>query len=174
MLQQLKMRPGMRVLEIGAGTGYNAALLAELAGGDERITTLDIQEDVVEQARRGLARAGHGRVRVLCRDGFEGAPEAAPFDRMVATVGCPDVSPRWLAQLAPGGFLLVPLHHVGANPLTRIWQEDGATAGRIVGFSGFIAIQGAISDPAYYDLAPAPLAAGEEERPLWPGMDEIP
>lgn len=63
--------------------------------------TLDIQPDVVEQARRSLARAGNGAVAVQCRDGFEGAPEAAPFDRIVATVGCSDLSSRWVEQLAP-------------------------------------------------------------------------
>src|SRR5439155_24991906 len=93
MLQLLDVRPGLRVLEIGAGTGYNAALLAELTGDPSLVTTIDIQPDVVEQTRRSLVRAGYGGVRVLCRDGFAGAPEAAPFDRIVATVGCPDLSP---------------------------------------------------------------------------------
>ena len=76
MLQLLELRPGMRVLEIGAGTGYNAALLAEIVGDPSLVTTVDIQADVVEQARRSLARAGYAGVTVLPRDGFEGAPEA--------------------------------------------------------------------------------------------------
>jgi protein-L-isoaspartate(D-aspartate) O-methyltransferase len=166
----------MHVLEIGAGTGYNAALLAELTGDSSLVTTIDIQPDVVEQTRRSLARAGYGGVRVLCRDGFEGAPEAAPFDRIVATVGCPDLSPRWADQLAPGGFLLIPLRHAGANPLLRVWRHPATTASALVGavasFSGFMAMQGALADPAYYDVTRPPPAAGEGEieRPLRPEL----
>ncbi|HEX2186544.1 MAG TPA: methyltransferase domain-containing protein, partial [Chloroflexota bacterium] len=122
MLHLLELRPGMRLLEIGAGTGYNAALLAESVGDASLVTTLDIQADVVEQTRRNLARAGYGAVRVLHRDGFHGAPEGAPFERIVATVGCPEISPRWVEQLAPSGFMLIPLRHAGANPLVRIWR----------------------------------------------------
>lgn len=169
MLQLLELRPGMRVLEVGAGTGYNAAL----------VTTVDIQADVVEQARRSLARAGYSGVRVLCRDGFEGAPEAAPFDRIVATVGCPDLSPRWAEQLAPSGFMLIPLRHAGANPLARVRRgegagEGGALIGDVVGFSGFMAMQGALADTSYYASSLAQPAANpiDEERPVWPDLGD--
>jgi len=177
MLQVLELRPGMRVLEVGAGMGYNAGLLAEIVGDPALVTTLDIQPDVVEQARRGLARAGYSGVTVRCRDGFEGAPDAAPFDRIVATVGCPDLSPRWAEQLAPSGCMLIPLRHAGANPLVRVWREDGeGTAdellGQVVGFSGFMAAQGALADPAYYATPPARRAEqpADQERPLWPDL----
>jgi protein-L-isoaspartate(D-aspartate) O-methyltransferase len=133
--------------------------------------------DVVEHARRSLARAGYSGVAVQCRDGFEGAPEAAPFDRIVATVGCPDLSLRWVEQLAPSGFMLIPLRHAGANPLVRVWQEDGRSggatlSGEVVGFSGFMAMQGALADPAYYAFSHAPSAANpaDEERPVWPNL----
>lgn len=65
--------------------------------------TVDVLDDVVAQTRRLLARTGYGEVAVLLRDGVEGAPEQAPFDRIVATVGCSDLSPRWGEQLAEGG-----------------------------------------------------------------------
>jgi len=179
MLQLLELRPGMRVLELGAGTGYNAGLLAELVGDPALITTLDIQADVVEHARRSLARAGYSGVAVQCRDGFQGAPEAAPFDRIVATVGCPDLSPRWVEQLAPSGFMLIPLRHAGANPLLRVWQEEGKSegdtlVGAVVGFSGFMAVQGALADPAYYASSHAQPAANpaDEERPVWPNLSD--
>jgi hypothetical protein len=113
-------------------------------------------------------------VRALRRDGFAGAPEAAPFDRVVATVGCPDVSPRWTEQLTDDGFILVPLRHAGANPLVRVQREDGGLAGRVVGMSGFMAVQGALADPAYYAASHAPAATdgAEQERPLWPELRE--
>ena len=96
MLQQLEVRPGHRVLEIGAGTGYNAALLARLAGPEGEVTTVDINEDVAEGARRNLTAAGYGRVRVICGDGEDGYPAAAPFDRVIVTAGAWDIPPGWL------------------------------------------------------------------------------
>jgi protein-L-isoaspartate(D-aspartate) O-methyltransferase len=109
MLEQLDLRPGLRVLEIGAGTGYNAALLAELVGDPRAIVTIDIEPDVVEQARRNLASAGYPEVAVLCGDGANGAPDYAPFDRIELTVAADDIAPAWINQLAPGGRLVLPL-----------------------------------------------------------------
>lgn len=80
MLAELDLRPGHRVLEIGAGTGYNAALLAERAGA-ERVTTLDIDPDVADGARGALHRAGYGGVTVLEADGEQGWRGGAPYDR---------------------------------------------------------------------------------------------
>src|SRR6266536_1453935 len=99
MLELLDLLPGMRVLEIGAGTGYNAALMAELVGDQPLVVTIDVLDDVVAQTRRLLARAGYPDIAVLVGDGVEGAPERAPFDRIVATVGCSDLSPRWAEQV---------------------------------------------------------------------------
>ncbi|MGH2457971.1 MAG: protein-L-isoaspartate O-methyltransferase family protein [Chloroflexota bacterium] len=177
MLQLLELRPGMCVLEIGAGTGYNAGLLAELVGNPALVTTLDIQPDVVEHARRALARAGYGAVHVWCRDGFEGATEAAPFDRIVATVGCPDLSPRWAEQLAPSGFMLIPLRHAGTNPLVIVRPEDrtgggGSLIGEVVGSSGFMAVQGALADPAYYASGRSAPNPSDEARILWPDLGD--
>ncbi|HLZ70203.1 MAG TPA: methyltransferase domain-containing protein [Dehalococcoidia bacterium] len=145
MLEELQVAPGMRVLEIGAGTGYNAALLAELVGEGGRVTSIDVQPDVAEQARRLLAGWRPGAATVLAQDGFAGAPEAAPFDRVVATVGCPDLSPRWVEQLRPAGFMLLPLTHGGFCPLTRVWRDGERLLGRVIGFSGFMLMQGALA-----------------------------
>jgi protein-L-isoaspartate(D-aspartate) O-methyltransferase len=80
MLELLDLAPGLNVLEIGAGTGYNAALMAELVGDQRLVVTLDVLQDVVEQTRRLLARAGYLQIAVLWRDGVQGAAERAPFD----------------------------------------------------------------------------------------------
>jgi len=107
MLEQLQPQPGDRVLELGAGTGYNAALLARLVGAGGHVTTIDVDDDLVHGARSHLAAAGIGNVTVICGDGALGHPGGAPYDRIIATVGAHGIPHAWMDQLAPGGRLLV-------------------------------------------------------------------
>lgn len=148
MLEHLELRPGMNVLEIGTGTGYNAALLAEIVGPRGSVCTVELQQDAAMRARGHLMDEGCRDVRVVCGGGYDGVPEAAPFDRIVATVGCADLSPHWLDQLAPGGFILVPLRHGFKDPLARIERNPSVikrAIGRIVDRSSFMPIQGTLS-----------------------------
>lgn len=114
MLEQLDVRPGARILEIGAGTGYNAALLSRLAGPDGRVVTVDVDEDIVAGARSALAGAGTDSVTVLLGDGALGAPGFAPFDRIIATAGLWDLPSAWTEQLAEDGLIVAPLRLRGA------------------------------------------------------------
>jgi protein-L-isoaspartate(D-aspartate) O-methyltransferase len=172
MLELLEVAPGHRVLEVGAGTGYNAALLAELVGDQGLVMTVDVAEDVVAQTRRLLAGAGYPGITVLCRDGFDGVAERAPFDRMVATVGCADLSPRWAQQLAEGGRLLVPLRHAGGHPLFLLWREDGGLGGRVARWSGFMDARGRLHAERLWSMGIArPDDQGAVgERAPWPGF----
>jgi protein-L-isoaspartate(D-aspartate) O-methyltransferase len=114
MLEQLALQPGHTVLEIGAGTGYNAALMARLVGPNGRVISLDIDEDLVEGARAHLAALGLHQARAVQGDGGYGYPPASPYDRIILTVGAEDISPHWWAQLKPGGRLVLPLQ-IGAG-----------------------------------------------------------
>jgi protein-L-isoaspartate(D-aspartate) O-methyltransferase len=107
MLEHLHLMPGLQVLEIGAGTGYNAALLGELVGPHGRVVTLDVDATVAARARQQLASGGH-RAEVVVGDGIEGWRAAAPFDRIV-TATPPLIPKAWLEQLRPGGLLEVPM-----------------------------------------------------------------
>ena len=109
MLEQLQVERGQRVLEIGAGTGYNAGLLAHLVGPAGSVTTVDIDEDTVDQARQHLLSAGLPRVRVMCGDGAAGLPAEAPYDRIIVTASAGDLPPAWSEQLAADGRLVLPL-----------------------------------------------------------------
>jgi protein-L-isoaspartate(D-aspartate) O-methyltransferase len=148
MLEQLDLQPGMRALEIGAGTGYNAALLSEMVGPGGSVTTLDIDPTIAEEARARLWSAGYDRVRVLAADGAEGAPDFAPFDRLVLTVGATDISPAWVAQLVESGLLVLPLRLGGAEASVALRkEEDGVLRSVSLTPCGFMRLRGAESAP---------------------------
>lgn len=142
MLELMNLEPGLKVLEIGAGTGYNAALIAEIVGDQSKVVSVDIQKDVVEQSKRLLRATGYGEIKVIAKDGFFGVAEEAPFDRVVATVGLYDVSPHWIEQLAENGQMLLPIYQGGACPLFRITKDGRRLKGRAMSASGFMSIQG--------------------------------
>jgi protein-L-isoaspartate(D-aspartate) O-methyltransferase len=109
MLEQLGLAAGQRVLEVGAGTGYNAAVMARLVGDSGSVVTIDVEPDLVVQARVNLAAAECHGVTVICGDGADGAPDFAPFDRIIVTAGAWDLAPQWLEQLGDGGRIVLPL-----------------------------------------------------------------
>lgn len=143
MLEQAEITPGMRVLEIGSG-GYNAALLAELVGPWGQVTTVDIDEDVAERTECFLEDAGYSRVNVMLADGEFGAPEHAPYNRILVTVGAWDIPPAWQAQLVDGGRLVVPLRVRGLSRSITFEQGDwyGYLVNRSSRVLGFEPMQG--------------------------------
>jgi protein-L-isoaspartate(D-aspartate) O-methyltransferase len=114
MLEQLDLEPGQKVLEIGAGTGYNAALMAHIVGETGQVVTVDIDDDIVEAAQAHLRAAGFDQVQVVCADGGYGYQDAAPFDRIILTVGASEIAPAWWEQLKPEGRIVLPLLLTGA------------------------------------------------------------
>ncbi|WP_405853627.1 methyltransferase domain-containing protein [Streptomyces sp. NBC_00090] len=144
MLRALDVRDGDDVLEIGAGTGYHAALLCHRLG-EEHVTTVDLEEEIAESARTHLGAAGY-RPAVLAADGARGCPQRAPYDRIVATCAVPAVPYPWLAQCRPGALVLAPL----STGLILLRVHDGTHAeGRFLATSAyFVALRGSAAHVA--------------------------
>ncbi|SHG74531.1 methyltransferase domain-containing protein [Streptoalloteichus hindustanus] len=137
MLEALDVHDGHRVLEVGTGTGYNAALLCHRLG-DQNVTTLDVDADLVDAARQALADAGY-RPAARAGDGAAGCPERAPFDRVLATCGVGRVPTAWIDQLAPGGAILVNVAR--GIVLLRRNGDEPAVSGRFLGPAGFVRLR---------------------------------
>ncbi|MFC0862230.1 methyltransferase, FxLD system [Sphaerimonospora cavernae] len=141
MLEQAEIEPGMRVLEIGSG-GYNAALLAELVGAGGKVTSVDIDPDIVARARDCLAAAGYDRVEVMLADAEYGVPVGAPYDRIVVTAGAWDISPAWVEQLSERGRLVVPLRMRGLTRSIAFDRDGESLASHSYRLCAFVPMQG--------------------------------
>jgi protein-L-isoaspartate(D-aspartate) O-methyltransferase len=123
MSQWAAVKPGDRVLEVGTGSGYQAAVLAELT---EQVFTIELLPELAQQAAARLKILGYHQVRVQAGDGYRGWPEEAPFDAILVTAAAPAVPPALMAQLKEGGRLVIPLGEAGGDQtLVRLRKVQG-------------------------------------------------
>jgi protein-L-isoaspartate(D-aspartate) O-methyltransferase len=170
MLEQLDVRAGQRVLEVGAGTGYNAALLGELAGPYGHVVSVDIDPTIVGEARDGLERSGAGNVEAVTSDGAAGWPDGAPYDRVIATCSSTEVPEAWARQLAPVGRIVLPLELRPGVMLSVALEPDGACL-RSVSTSpcGFMRIRGSLAAGRAEPLRlPGGVVVESEDQPAGP------
>lgn len=164
MLEALDVREGHRVLEIGTGTGYQAALLCHRLGS-HLVTTIDIDPHICARAVEALHRCGHTPTTIV-GDGDDGYPAGAPYDRIIATCSVASIPAAWIAQTRPGGLILASLYRdLGGGPLVRLTVTDeGAAEGRFLpSYGAFMPVRArpALDAPR---LLPDALRAGDEGR----------
>lgn len=123
MTEQLDPRPTEKVLEIGTGSGYQAAVLAELAG---QVYTIEIVEELGRQATYDLKRLGYTNVHTRIGDGYRGWPEAAPFDAIIVTCAPDDVPRPLVEQLKDGGRMIIPVGPAGSHQDLVVLRKRGA------------------------------------------------
>ncbi|OIV39318.1 methyltransferase, FxLD system [Mangrovactinospora gilvigrisea] len=148
-LEEADPRPGQHILEIGSGTGYNAALLAHLVGPTGRVTTIEYDPDTAQRARTALPAAGFDTVQVITGDGALGHPAGAPYDTILVTAGAWDIPAAWREQLAPEGRLIVPADLPWPTSLTLQHSPagDGVLHALAYQTCGFIAMEGSTAHP---------------------------
>ncbi len=152
MTHLLGVKPGDRVLEVGTGSGYQAAVLAAMGA---EVVSVEIIPALAAEARERLARLGYRGVAVHTGDGGLGWPEAAPYDAIIVTAAAPRVPPALVAELRPGGRLVIPVGPEGGIQQLRLVEKaaDGSLAERTVTDVRFVPLTGTEREP------PAP--AGE-------------
>jgi protein-L-isoaspartate(D-aspartate) O-methyltransferase len=123
MTEAAEVEKGNRVLEIGTGSGYQAAVLAELGA---EVYTIEIHEELAARTRKVLARIGYDQVHLKTGDGYEGWPSVAPFDAIIVTAAAPLIPPPLLDQLRPGGRMVIPIgDDYAQNLVVVVKRADG-------------------------------------------------
>ena len=140
MTEALALMPEHRVLEVGTGSGYQAAVLGDLA---KEVVTVERHAALADLARRTLAYLGYENVRVVVGDGTRGWREGAPYDRIIATAASPVVPPSLVEQLAPGGRLVLPVGGRDDQRLLLLTKDASGVTERVIGPVRFVPLIGA-------------------------------
>ncbi len=144
MTEQLEPRPADRVLEIGTGSGYQAAVLAELV---EKVYTIEIIEDLAKRAATDLQRLGYTNVYVRAGDGYKGWPEAAPFDAIIVTCAPEKVPQPLIDQLKDGGRMIIPVGPISDQELVLLRKHGNQLEQRAVLPVQFVPMTGQLQPP---------------------------
>lgn len=146
MLEQLDLRRGHRALEIGTGTGYNAAVMSHIVGPEGRIDSVEIDEAAARDAAAALEQAGY-RVAVHAADGADGWPGNAPYDRIIATVAVWDLPDCWFEQASRDARIVVPLTILGTEYSAALARDNGAWKSLSLSPCGFVRFRGRLRHP---------------------------
>lgn len=140
MTQVLGLKGSERVLEVGTGSGYQAAVLADIA---KEVFTVEIREGLAKKAQERLARLGYGNVHVRVGDGYRGWPEHAPFDAIMVTASAEKIPEPLLDQLSEGGRLIMPLGRAPySQDLTLVTKRDGRFQTSVLAEVAFVRMTG--------------------------------
>ena len=139
MTESLKLKGGEKVLEIGTGSGYQAAILAELA---KEVYTIEIIPGLTKKAEKTLKKLGYKNIKVKCGDGYLGWPEYAPFDAIIVTCAPDHIPQPLIDQLAEGGRMVIPIADTYPQRLTLIQKKKGKIIQEIITGCMFVPMTG--------------------------------
>jgi protein-L-isoaspartate(D-aspartate) O-methyltransferase len=140
MLEALEIAPDHRVLEVGTGTGYQAALLAELA---REVVTIERHAALADKARQNLERLGYSNVTIVHGDGTQGWPSSGPYDRIIVAAASPQIPPPLFEQLAEGGKLVIPVGSTEVQEVLLVRKKEGHQLATVLEGCRFVPLIGA-------------------------------
>lgn len=142
MLEALELKPGMKVLEVGTGSGWNAALIGHLVSPGGFVFTTEIVHELVEWSKKNIEKAGIDNVSVIEADGSCGLRSEAPFDRCIVTAACPKMPPPLIEQLKEGGIIVAPIGHAWEQELIKAVKTDSKLQKKALGSFMFVPLKG--------------------------------
>jgi len=143
MTQALDVREGMKILEIGAGSGYQAAILSKLVGKKGHVYSIDFVPELVSFAQQNLRKSGCPNVTVSYGDGSQGFAAKAPYDRIIVTAAAPKIPPPLLEQLKDGGIVIIPVNNeMLGQTMKKIMKKDGKITVEELGYFQFVPLKG--------------------------------
>jgi protein-L-isoaspartate(D-aspartate) O-methyltransferase len=144
MTESLRLKGTETVLEIGTGSGYQAAILSQLV---KQVYSIEIIPQLAETARQRLASLGYQNVEVIVGDGNKGWPAGSPYEAIIVTAAAPQIPPALLEQLAEGGCLVVPVEVEGEQQLLRLRKQEGKILRESLGAVRFVPLVGRENNP---------------------------
>jgi protein-L-isoaspartate(D-aspartate) O-methyltransferase len=142
MTEALEVEKGQKILEIGTGSGWQAAILSYLSGAKGFVYTIEIIEELAEFAKKNLKRLGIKNVEVFEKDGSEGLKEKAPFDRIIVTAACPEIPKPLLEQLKDGGIMVLPIGNLYLQDMFVVKKMKGKVEKKSIGSFMFVPLVG--------------------------------
>ncbi|MEM4266685.1 MAG: protein-L-isoaspartate(D-aspartate) O-methyltransferase [Candidatus Nanoarchaeia archaeon] len=142
MLEALELKEGQKVLEIGAASGYNACLIAEIVGKKGKVYTIEIIPELVKLAKENIKRIGIRNIRVIYGDGSKGYAKAKPYDRIIITAGAPEVPKPLIKQLKNNGILVGPIGQMYSQNMIKITKTRKGITKKDLGYFVFVPLKG--------------------------------
>jgi protein-L-isoaspartate(D-aspartate) O-methyltransferase len=142
MTEALEVKEGDRILEIGTGSGWQAAILSHLVGEKGEVYSIEIVKELAEFAKQNLRKTKVRNVQVFVKDGSEGLREKAPFDKIIVTAACPTVPKPLVEQLKVGGIMVIPVGNMYLQEMNVIKKLKGKTDKRSIGSFMFVPLVG--------------------------------
>lgn len=152
MLKALDLQEGEKVFEVGAGAGYQAALIAQLIGSTGKVITVEVIPELVQFTRQNMTALNLEHVRVLEGDGAEGYQSEAPYDKIIITAACPGIPPPLITQLKEGGIIVAPVGDLRSQTLVKAKKVNGRLELEFLGDFVFVPMKGKYGFEKKFDL----------------------
>lgn len=145
MTQALELKQGDKVLEVGAGSGYQAAIIAEMVGDKGLVITTEVVPELVEFAKNNIEKLNIKNIKVISYDGSQGYPDEAPYDKIIVTAASPNIPPPLIEQLKEGGILLIPVGGFSiffGQKMIKARKKNGKIIKESLGDFAFVPLKG--------------------------------